>query len=209
MRILFFGDSITDAGRKRRRSVVDLSKYGYGYVNNVVQQLSDSPEGYEFINRGISGNRVVDLYKRIERDCWNYSPDVLSILVGVNDVWLELIRKRGVKLDRFEQVYRTMLKETKERFPNIKLIILEPFMLKGKATEKKFDEFSELYKYAAVVKRIAEEFGAKFIPLQDKFDKAAEKFGAQNCLYDGVHPNAIGAKLIANAWIKAFKEINE
>ena len=177
--------------------------------NIALDLIGENPEKYEIVNRGISGNRVVDLYARIKVDCWNHNPDVLSILIGVNDVWHEVSHQNGVELDRFENIYRIMLKETKERFPNIKLMILEPFVLCGTATEASFEKFKDVYKYAAVAKKLAEEFDAKFIPLQKMFDEEAEKHGVATCLTDGVHPNAYGARLIAKEWIKAFKEIEE
>lgn len=205
MKILFYGDSVTDCGREREKE--DLPGLGYGYVHDIALNLTwENPEKYKIINRGVSGNRIVDIYARIKADCWNYEPDVLSVLIGINDVWHDLWGN-GVELDRFENIYRIMLKETKARFPDIKIIILEPFVLLGTATEAEFEKFKEVYKYAAVCKKIADEFGAKFIPLQEKFNRAAEKYGAATCLVDGVHPNIYGAKLIAKEWLKAFDEI--
>lgn len=206
MKILFYGDSITDCSRTRDGGF--LSGLGYGYVHNIALDLiGKDPEKYQIINRGISGNRVVDLYARIKMDCWNHNPDVLSILIGVNDVWHELNNGNGVELDRFENIYRLMLKETKQRFPNIKLIILEPFVLCGLATEQNFETFKDVYKYARVAEKLAKEFDAKFVPLQKLLDEASEKYGVATCLTDGVHPNAYGARLIAKEWLKAFEEI--
>ena len=168
--------------------------------------MCEAPDQYEIINRGINGNRVVDLYARIKKDCWNLEPDVLNILIGVNEVWHEIAEKNGMEIDRFENVYRILLKETKERLPNTKIIICEPFILKGKATEEHYDEFLAVKEYAKVVKKLAEEFNCYFIPLQDKIDAFAEKYGVEACLVDGVHPAIGGAQLIANEWLKLFKE---
>ena len=86
MKILFYGDSITDMGRNRNDAPGTVYSYGVGYTNFVVGELKyAAPEKYELINRGISGNKVVDLYARLKADVWNHSPDVLSILIGVND----------------------------------------------------------------------------------------------------------------------------
>lgn len=206
MKILFYGDSITDASRNREGS--PTTSLGYGYVNNVAQQLIGSnPDEYQIINTGISGNRIVDLYARVKIDCWNYNPDLISILIGVNDVWHEIKRENGVELDRFENIYRTMLKETIERLPNVKLMILEPFVLKGTATEEDFEKFKAVYEYAKVAKKLANEFNAVFVPLQQLFDESAEKYGEQTCLIDGVHPNVYGCSLIAREWLKKFTEI--
>ena len=120
MRILFFGDSITDAGRNREADF-NLNSYGLGYVRSVAGALlCEAPDKYEIINRGIGGNRIVDLYSRIKMDCWNLEPDVLNILIGVNDVWHEVGKKNGVELPRFENIYRMILEETKERLPTQK-----------------------------------------------------------------------------------------
>ena len=132
MKILFYGDSITDMNRFRDHEDGTVYSYGVGYPNFVVGDLSyQYPEKYEFINRGISGNRIVDLYARIKIDVWNHKPDVLSILIGVNDVWHEISRENGVELDRWERIYRTLIEETKERLPGVKIIICEPFILEA------------------------------------------------------------------------------
>ena len=205
MRILMYGDSITDAGRARENDFL-LQSYGHGYVKFVAGQLlGEEPNKYEIINRGISGNRIVDLYARIKADVWNLNPDVLSILIGVNDVWHEIANKNGVDLDRFERMYRMMLDDTLTRFPNLKILLCEPFVLKGTATEEKYDEFLQVKEYAKVVKQIAKDYDTYFLPLQETIDKAAEKFGADKVLADGVHPAMTGAKLIADEWLKLFK----
>ena len=209
MKIVFFGDSITDMGRHRESEIGSVFSYGVGYTNFVVGELTNAnPTGYECINRGISGNRVVDLYARVKSDVWNYSPDVLSILIGVNDVWHEINYQNGVEMDRWERVYRTMIEETLARFPNIKIMLLEPFIMEGSATdgEERWEKFLEVKEYAKVAKQIAEDYNLTFVPLQEKFDGAKEKFGADYYTYDGVHPSTAGARLIANEWLSAFKE---
>ena len=209
MKILFFGDSITDCGRDKAISDNTLNSYGYGFVRDIAGALNGKdPLKYQILNRGISGNRIVDLYARIKSDVWNNSPDVLSILIGVNDVWHEVEFNNGVDLKRYENIYRLILTETKERLPNIKIIICEPFTLKGKATETKFEEFSILFDYAKVCKKLAEEFNCEFLPLQNKLDYYAEKYGDTVCLTDGVHPAPFGAKLIADEWLKLFNDKN-
>ncbi len=206
MKILFFGDSITDAGRNRDADF-NLYSYGLGYVRSLAGKLlSEAPDKYEIVNRGISGNRVVDLYSRIKIDCWNLEPDVLSILIGVNDVWHEVSRENGVELPRFERVYRMLLEETKERLSNTKIILCEPFVLKGSATEESYDQFLTVKEYAKVVKKLAKDYGCYFLPLQDKIDAFAEKYGVEACLADGVHPAVGGAHLIAEEWLNLFQK---
>ena len=207
MRILFYGDSITDAGRARD---VDMASYklGHTYVTYAAGKLLErDPVGYEIYNRGISGNRIVDLYSRIKKDCWNLKPDVISILIGINDIWHEIGSENGVELERFETVYRMLLSDTKKALPNVKFILCEPFVLLGSATEENFDRFLEVKEYAKVVKKLAEEFRAELVLLQDKFDELGAKYGNDTLLLDGVHPSLAGGVVLANEWLKAFDKL--
>lgn len=206
-KIIFFGDSITDMGRNRDENADKIWKYGSGYPIFVASSLyRENPQKYEVLNRGIAGNRSVDLYARIKGDVWNLHPDILSILIGVNDVWHEIDWGNGVEIDRFEKIYDMMLKDTIKRLPNVKIVLMEPFILKGEDTAEKFNEFQYVYAYAKVVKKLAAQYDLFFLPLQDKFDVAASKFGAEHYLYDGVHPDVAGATLIADAWVELFRE---
>ncbi len=211
MKIVMFGDSITDAGRDRAADY-GLSSYGHGYVKFVAGELLfNDPEGYQIVNRGISGNRIVDLYARIKADVWNEQPDFLSVLIGINDIWHEICGGNGVDIVRFEKVYRMLIEDTLQRFPNLKILLCEPFVLTGSATGEKdsesFKKFSEVRSYAKVVKKIAEDYGLYFLPLQEKLDEAAKKWSPAALLADGVHPAMAGAKLIANEWLSCFENI--
>ena len=118
MKILFQGDSITDVGRNTNSG--SLLSIGQGYPCLIASRLgADEPGKYEFVNRGISGNRIVDVYARIKADCWNLEPDLLSVLIGVNDVWHEFAVQNGVDADRFYAVYKMLVCDTKERLPGI------------------------------------------------------------------------------------------
>ena len=210
MKILFYGDSITDAGRDRETDFQPAS-YGGGYVKYVVEQLVQAGYPIEnLINRGISGNRIVDLYARIKVDCWNLQPDFISILIGVNDIWHELDYKNGVELDRFEKVYRMLIEDTKAKLPNVKMMLCEPFVLQGSGTVNegdKWQRFTAVYDYAKVVENLAKEYGLYYLPLQAAISAAAEELGAEVVLSDGVHPAINGAKLIATEWLNKFEEI--
>lgn len=206
MKILFYGDSITDAGRNYEAPYGEES-YGAGYVRYIIENLKK--EGFadeDLLNRGISGNRIVDLYARIKVDCWNHNPDFISILIGVNDVWHEVVGGNGVEIDRFEKVYRMLIEDTFKKLPNVKMLLCEPFVLKGTATEEQFARFEEVYNYAAVVKKLAKEYGLDFLPLQEKLSEAAATSNVSEYLRDGVHPAEAGAKLIATEWLKLFNE---
>ena len=207
MRILFLGDSITDMSRNREADF-EFNSYGYGYPMFIAGELHyNTPTEYEIINRGIGGDRIVDLYARIKKDVWNLKPDVLNILIGVNDVWHELYGGNGVDIKRWEKMYRMLIEDTKKALPNVKIIICEPFVLKESATEEKYDEFLAVKEYAKVAKQIAEDYKLNFVPLQEKFDLATEKYGVKYYVPDGVHPSVAGAKLIANEWLKVFETL--
>lgn len=204
-KIVFFGDSITDMGRDRNEDFSAFS-YGVGYPNLIAAQLcGTNPTEYKIYNRGVSGDTVAKLYARLRGAVWYLQPDILSILVGVNDVRHEL-ECEGVDIVRYEKIYRMIVEETKEKLPDVKIVLCEPFVLKGSATEGNYEHFLQVKDYAKVVKKLAKEYGLYFLPLQEKFDKAAEEYGAQYYLYDGVHPSIAGAKLIADEWLKLFDE---
>jgi len=201
--ILFQGDSITDAGRSRD---CDDAR-GIGYPTLVAAELGcDYPDEYKFINKGISGNRIVDLYARIKADIINLKPDVMSILIGINDIWHELGSNNGVAPEKFEKIYNMLIEEVKAELPDIRIIILEPFVLKACATEGNWEAFRKgAEANAAAAKRVAEKNGLEFVPLMKIFDEAEKKAPASYWLLDGVHPAAMGHEIIKREWIKAFK----
>ncbi len=203
MKVLFLGDSITDMGRNRE---CDNVRKGNGYVFFAAGDIKREDPSVEVINRGISGNRIVDLYARIKSDVWNLQPDVLSILIGVNDVWHEIGSQNGVELDRFIKVYDMLISDTLKVLPKVKIILCEPFVLKGTATEENYERFLQVKEYAKAIKGLAEKYSLEFLPLQDAFDKAAAKTQASDYLYDGVHPDVAGARLIADEWMNLYNE---
>ncbi len=209
--ILFQGDSITDCGRGN-----SISGFGDGYAMLVTAQLGfECPGEYTFYNKGISGNRIVDIYARIKEDIINLKPDYMSLLIGVNDVWHEFDRHNGVAAEKFEKIYDMLINEIKEELPNIKIVILEPFCLRASATENtekdpdKWNIFStEVKKRAEKARKIAEKYELPFITLQDKFDEVAKATENTYWLFDGVHPTLMGHELIKREWLKVFDEIN-
>lgn len=207
MQIVFQGDSITDVGRNTNNG--SLISIGQGYPLMVTGDLGVKyPGKLTFVNRGISGNRVVDIYARIKADCWNLQPDVLSLLIGVNDVWHEYgAVPNGVDAKRFENVYRMLVEDTLERFPKIRIMALEPFVLPGPAVDERWELFhSEVLLRAEAVKRVSEQYGSIFIPLQKKLEDACALQPSTYWLGDGVHPTPAGHRLIADEWEKAFEE---
>lgn len=209
--ILFQGDSITDAGRSRE----DDMNAGIGYPTLVKGELGfEYPNQYIMYNRGISGNRVVDVYARIKADIINLKPDVMSILIGVNDVWHEFGGHNGVDAEKYFKIYSMLIEEIKAALPDVKIMILEPFVLRGVGTDNTQDEpdkwnifHTEVLKRAEKARKIAETYNLPFIPLQDKFEEAAKLAPNDYWLRDGVHPTTAGHELIKREWIKTFKSL--
>lgn len=210
--VLFQGDSITDCHRSRDNDVYK----GHGYATMVAGELSmRAPYAYRFCNRGVSGDRIVDVYARIRMDAINLKPDFMSILIGVNDVWHEYTRQNGVDAEKFEMVYGLLIEEVQRECPGIKIMILEPFVLPGSATENtdehplRWDYFEkEVSLRAQAAKRVAEKYDLIFVPLQERFNTA--NIGAPSNNYwlsDGVHPTAAGHTLIKQAWVDGFEKL--
>ena len=208
-KVLFLGDSITDALRDYSEDAHDY--LGQGYALMAAGKLAyEHPGEYEFTNKGISGNRVVDLYARIKKDCWNLKPDYISILLGVNDVWHEKEVQNGVDAERFENIYRILLKETMERLPECKIMLMEPFSQPGYTigNDPYYDDFRlEVEKRAKSVQKLAEEFGLVFVPLQAELDEMSLKTSYELWAKDGVHPTVAGHALLAKRWLEGFEKM--
>jgi lysophospholipase L1-like esterase len=203
--ILFQGDSITDAGRKRDKESIANSPngLGYGYAWLAASQLLvDRPDdGLKIYNRGISGNKVFQLAERWQKDCLDLKPNVLSLLIGVNDIWHTMKHDYNGTVEIYETDYRKLLAATKEALPDVRLVVCEPFVLRFGAVEDRwFPDFDE---YRAAAKRVADEAGALFIPYQAMFDVAAKVASPERWLQDGVHPKPDGAALMAHWWLRA------
>lgn len=211
-RILFQGDSITDCGRDKENH----RHMGHGYATMAAGAvMEEMPGQYVCLNRGISGNRSVDIYARIKQDIINLKPDYLSILMGVNDVWHEYTRQNGVAAEKYEMIYDLLIREIREALPDIKIMILEPFVLQGEKTRTteeapgRWEHFSaEVPLRAQAAKRIAEKYGLVFVPLQAAFDAAERQESSDGYwLLDGVHPSAAGHELIKRHWLKGFAQL--
>ena len=193
---LFQGDSITEANRDDEDLV--NSGLGCGYAFLLASEIEKVNKGkIRFINRGNSGDRITDVYARIKEDIINLKPDAMSILIGVNDVSHELTMNCGVSPKKFRMIYEMLIEEIKESLPEIKIIILEPFILKGTATEKLWNEFnSAVRKMAEISRQVAEKYNFDFVPLQDKFDELLSDGNIGYWSVDGVHPTSAGHRII-------------
>lgn len=201
---LFQGDSITDACREDDDRI--NCGLGKGYPLLVAADfLKNRKDDFCFLNRGQSGDRVTDIYARIKEDIINLKPDCMSILVGVNDVSHELTMQCGVDEMKYEKIYSMLIEEVITALPDIQIIILEPFVLRGTATEALWEQFDcEVRKRAEAAKRVAEKFDLRFVPLQKLFDEAVADSNAEYWSADGVHPTYAGHQLIKGELVKAI-----
>jgi len=202
--ILFQGDSITDAGRSREKAGVpnEQSGLGSGYAWLAgAELLVDRPrDGLKVYNRGISGNKVFQLAERWQPDCLDLKPSLLSILIGVNDIWHKLNGKYDGTVQVYERDYRALLERTRKALPKVKLVICEPFVLRcGAVTDKWFPEFDT---YRAAARRVAESHRATLVPFQAMFDEAVKYAPPAHWAADGVHPTPAGASLMAHNWLR-------
>lgn len=201
--VLFQGDSITDADRDIGTTEPnDPSGLGDGYPRFIAARLlADRPaDELAFHNRGISGHKVPQLAERWDEDALDLEPDVLSILVGVNDLWHRFSGSYDGTLEDYEEGYHELLNRTRRALPEVKLVICEPFVLRtGAIDDRWFPEFDD---YRRVAREQAEVFGATFVPFQSMFDEAASQGQLEYWLYDGVHPTMQGHQLMADAWLE-------
>lgn len=206
--ILFQGDSITDAGRNRQAS----ESMGIGYANMAAGWLGvEYPGQYRCLNRGIGGNRITDLYARIREDLINLKPDVVSILIGVNDVWSDVSDNMGTSAEKFEMIYRLILQEIREELPNTKILLMGPYVLEGKGTCNT-DEYPHRWEFMRdgvavldkIVQKIAKDMDLAYVSVQDAFDEALKKAPVEHWVYEGVHPLPAGYEVIKRQWLKGF-----
>jgi lysophospholipase L1-like esterase len=205
--ILFQGDSITDSGRNKEDSSFNNARaLGSGYPMLAGASLLEkfAAMNLKVYNKGISGNKVFQLAERWDKDCLEIKPDILSILIGVNDIWHKLNGQYNGTVEIYKKDYIALLERTKKALPDVKLIICEPFAVKGvKAVDDKW--YPEFFDYQKAAKDIATQFGATFIPLQKIYDEAQKQAPGAYWTGDGVHPTLAGAQLMAQAWLKAIK----
>lgn len=204
--ILFQGDSITDGNRlKGKANEWDLNHqmgHGYAYMINGILGNTLLNENLKFYNRGISGNRIADLYGRWKEDCLNLSPDILSILIGINECYSAIYSNSGSEPERFAKIYRLMLDEIKEANPETKLVLCEPFALPVGPLQENFEVWkSMLEPLQRQVHKISEEYGAIFVPLQSKFNELSQLKDAEYWIWDGIHPTVCGHYAISQQWI--------
>lgn len=200
--ILFQGDSITDAGRaKAVEKPNDEKSLGKGYAMMAAGELLRAyPElELQIHNRGISGHKIPDLAGRWDKDTIALKPDLLSILIGVNDLWHTFAfgNKYQATVADYERGYRALLERTQKEIAGVRIVICEPFTTRTSA------DFKPLADYRAVAQKLAREMSLTLVPFQAAFDEAIKAAPASFWLTDGIHPSVAGHALMVEVWRKA------
>ncbi len=213
-RTLFIGDSITDGNWgtncNGERNLGDMNHiFGHGYMficaSRYMAEYADA--GLEFFNRGISGNTVDDLASRWQSDALELRPDVISVLVGINDV----ICSEGAKVDtlHFAQTLRRLLEESRTQNPEVQIVLGEPFCEEGFRVDKEGEVRRSCEALARQVKQIAGEMGAVLLPYQSMFDELCAQGETTYWIWDGVHPTPAGHHKMAQMWMERVRLMNE
>lgn len=196
-RIVFMGDSVTDADRDR----LDDSKLGIGYVNEVARQLSGE---YQIINRGCSGDRIGDLARRWVPDAIETNPSILSVLIGVNDTWRRFDENDATTAEHFIDQYGQLL----SRFRSVtaaQIVLCEPFLIA--VTSNILEWREDLLEKIEGIKRLVVEFNADYVAFDDEFHKLLRQNPKLTLAEDGIHPTDIGHKYMADWWLRSSKAL--
>lgn len=208
---LFQGDSITDGNRSRNNDWNHVMGHGYAYLIACRLWFDYIDKDLMFFNRGVSGNKVEDLAARWQQDSLDLKPDILSVLIGVNDV--ERIIANEYSIKKWKETYIKLLDRTKENLPDTQIILCEPFILPSNDmaridwTKEKAESYQNVIsEMQEIVKELAKAYDAVYVELQKAFNKACEKAPAIYWIWDGIHPMPAGHELIARLWIKELSK---
>lgn len=212
MVILFQGDSVTDCGRKRESGFHSLG-LGHGFVSLIASELMCNHPNIKIYNRGVNGNRIVDMYSRWEEDVINIPFDILSILNGINDIGFGIRLNCGADKEKFKFIYDRLLYETLDRKPECKIVLCEPFLVKmdSEGSNDIFENWSTwestLNERSEVVRELSVEYGTVFVPLRKVFADALKIAPPEHWSADAIHPTHAGHELIARAWLGATEHL--
>ncbi len=200
-RILFQGDSITDGNRGRNLDPNHILGHGYAFIIAARYGAAFPELNLTFLNRGVSGNTVEDLAKRWQTDTLDLNPDIVSILVGVND------SGRNVPFDRFEETYDQLLADIRAANPKVRLVLGAPFLLAvGKAQANFETRRADIQRRQEIVAKLAAKHRAALVRYQSVFDAACQRAPADYWIWDGVHPTYSGHQLMADEWVRTVQE---
>jgi lysophospholipase L1-like esterase len=206
-RVLFQGDSITDGARGRSEDPNHILGHGYAFLIAAKFGAAYPERHLTFINRGISGNRVNDLASRWQAETLDLKPDVVSILIGINDILINSWKNQPVSVNDYEKTYDQLIAETIAANPKVRLVLCEPFILPGKNTSKEYEKWMTTVKeFQVVVEKLGRKYHAPVVHFQKIFNDAARKnTPADYWIWDGIHPTYSGHQLMADEWIRAYR----
>lgn len=203
LRVLFQGDSITDAFR-RPEEINPAYQLGNGYAFLASSRLAlEYPGRFKFLNRGASGQTVGDLDARWDADALSLKPDAVSLLIGVNSTIRTMRREQEESLSEFRDLYGSLISRLLDLNPRTLVILVEPFLLITGQVDLVWQE--HLQERRGVIRELAKGFGAILVPAQESFQEATKRAPAAYWAYDGIHPTHAGAGILADAWLKAAK----
>jgi lysophospholipase L1-like esterase len=204
---LFQGDSITDGNRSRNADWNHVLGHGYAYLIASRLWYDHPSSGFHFFNRGVSGNTVADLAARWQEDALDIRPQLISILVGINDVNSLFTGGDPLPAGRFRETYAGLLTRTRRQLPDTTIVLCEPFALPVGRVKDRWTEWSaEVNIRRQAVRQLAADFNTLFVPLQDDFDTACRKAPPEFWIWDGIHPMPGGHELIARKWIHTVRK---
>jgi lysophospholipase L1-like esterase len=199
-RVLFQGDSITDGNRGRNEDPNHILGHGYAFIIAAKYGAGSPERKVTFFNRGISGNTVAGLTARWQADTLDLQPDVLSVLIGINDI------SRGVAVTDYEAGYDKLLSDVVAARPGTRLVLIEPFALPLGKRKEQSTYGPAVQAYREAVARLAAKYKAVLVPLQNVFDDACKRAPAEYWIWDGIHPTYAGHQLIADAWVESVQK---
>ncbi|MBP1969216.1 lysophospholipase L1-like esterase [Virgibacillus natechei] len=201
-RILFIGDSITESGKR-----TDSEQIGTGYVRLIHDYLKTAypHQSPEIVNNGISANRISDLASRWQADVIDWNPDVLTISIGINDVWRRLDEPKMEQIypDKFGQIYEDLLAQVRDH-TNAAIVLMEPTVIEEEANSIGNETLKE---YVEVIHQMADKFDATIVRTHEAFINYLHADKGYKLTIDGVHMNSTGDMLMAATWLKAVKDI--
>lgn len=211
-KILFQGDSVTDGNRCKTKEERWYKNHqighSYAYVVNALLGLHFPERNFEFINRGVSGDTLVDVMKRMQKDILDIHPDLMSFYIGVNDGALSPKNKNGCSPEDFRERYKYIIDAVLRGNPDIKLMFIAPFIYERYPMTADFYKRMDLVKsYEPIIRELSIEYDAVFIGLQGRFDEMCKIKPVSYWCWDGVHPTENGHGIIAEEWIKGFNKI--
>ena len=199
--IAFIGDSITDAERHRRA----YHPLGFGYVHFAANFLRARHPNLtiSIINAGVGGDTIIDLQNRWQRDCLAHRPNVLSVLVGINDVCRlttePAFAQNAAAPETFEVTYNQLLSQARQ-MRDVQLVLMEPFLF---CDDRQGELYDAVRPYVAIVRKLAATYGAVLVPLQQEIDRLIDKVAPERWADDGVHPHLRAHAWIAQRWLEA------